>query len=118
MSQKIYDEKYEKYVAELFDSVLPEKLYDAHFHIARWYTEMTGYNGEPFEEYREFTEKYTMRKFSGGMVMPAPSRLHKTEDLDEENAYNLLIAEKYDLEAGLLMSPEYGREKAEMHQST
>ncbi len=113
MSQKVYDAAYEEKLMKYFDSRLPDKMYDAHFHISRKYCERTGYNGTPYQQFVEFSEKYTCRPVSGGMVMPQPSSKHTTEELDDENAYNLALAKEQGLAAGLIIRPQDGREKAE-----
>lgn len=111
--QKVYDEAYERDLCAHFDALLPEKIYDAHFHLSRAYIERIGYDGEPFKQYDEFMEKYIVRKVCGGMVMPQPSSKHTPEQVDDENAYNLKVAAEHNLAAGLIVPPYYGRAKAE-----
>ena len=118
MAQLVYDAEYEKRLTSSFDKFLPEKVYDAHFHISRKYAQETGYEGEPYAQYTEFTEKYIGRKIVGGLVMPQPSVRHTLEDIHSENAYNIALAEREGLEAGLLMSPDYTREAAESMMDT
>lgn len=113
MSQVVYDAEYERQLLAYFDSLLPEKIYDAHFHISRAYARRTGYEGEPFCQYRDFMEKYLGRPLGGGMMMPQPSSKHTMADVDDENVYNLAVAEQYGLAAGLLVTPACGREKTE-----
>ncbi|MBR5543007.1 MAG: amidohydrolase family protein [Oscillospiraceae bacterium] len=113
MSQIVYDEAYERDLAKYFDENLPEKIYDAHFHISRAYTERCGYPGTPFEQYSQFMQKYICRPMSGGMVMPQPSRLHTPETLADENQYNLALAKEKGLAAGLIVTPGCGREATE-----
>ncbi|MBR5157455.1 MAG: amidohydrolase family protein [Clostridia bacterium] len=115
MSQTVYDEAYERELAKYFDENLPEKIYDAHFHLSRAYTNRCGYQGTPFEQYSEFIEKYNCRPMSGGLVMPQP---FKREILDDENAYNLSVAEEKGLAAGLIITPECGREITEKKMDT
>lgn len=106
MSQIVYDEKYERDLLDYFNENLPVKIYDAHFHISRDYAKRSGYKGEPFKQFVEFTEKYTVRSFTGGLVMPQPSTRHTKDTLADDNAYNLALAQKYDLEAGLIVTPK------------
>lgn len=113
MSQKVYDAAYEQNLMEYFDSMLPEKIYDGHYHLSRKYAERTGYSGEPFEQYKEFMEKYLGRKLCGGMVMAQPSSKHTEEMLDEENLYTLRVAKAHNQEMGLLIRPSCGRDKVE-----
>lgn len=110
MSQIVYDAAYEQELSKYFDEKLPEKIYDAHFHLNRAYTQKCGYPGAPFEQYSEFIKKYICRPISGGMVMPQP---RPREILADENAYNLSVAEEKGLAAGLIITPEYGREATE-----
>lgn len=84
MSQVVYDAEYERQLLAYFDSLLPEKIYDAHFHISRAYARRTGYEGEPFCQYRDFMEKYLGRPLGGGMMMPQPSSKHTMADVDDE----------------------------------
>lgn len=113
MSQKVYDEQYERQLMEYFDSCLPDKIYDAHFHLSRSYTKECGFPGTPYQQYSEFMEKYLGRKLCGGMVMAQPSSKHSEKDLDDENTYNLMVAKEQRLAAGLLVKPGCGREKTE-----
>jgi len=113
MAQKVYDAEYEKKRNEYFDSSLPEKVFDAHFHISRNYAKRTGYNGTPYQQFCEFNEKYTLRKLSGGLVMPQPSGSHTEETLADDNEYNLNLAADKGLAAGLIIRPQCGREKTE-----
>ena len=113
MTQKIYDQAYEDKLFAYFQENLPEKIYDAHFHLYRKFTAACGYPGEPYEHYSEFMEKYLGRKISGGLVMPQPSRRHKMADVDDENAYNLEVCRKHNLQAGLIITPACGRIKTE-----
>ncbi|MEA4890285.1 MAG: amidohydrolase family protein [Clostridiaceae bacterium] len=113
MNQKVYDAEYERDLLKYFDGLLPVKIYDAHFHLSRDYTQRSGYQGAPFMQYTEFMEKYLGRHISGGMVMPSPSSKHTAETLADENAYNLTVAEEHNLEAGLIVTPGCGREATE-----
>ena len=112
MTLKVYDAEYEKKLAQAFDRFLPEKIYDAHFHISKEYAERTGYTGDPYDQYAEFMEKYVGRKIAGGLVMASPSSKHTPKMLDSENEYVLSLAKDKGLEVGLLMSPAYTKEKA------
>ena len=112
MMQRVYDEAYERELHAYFDEQLPEKVYDAHFHLSRRYVEQIGYNGTPFAQYAEFMSHYLPRPLAGGMVMPQPSSKHTPADVDDENAYNLSVAAEHGLAAGLIVPPYYGKEKA------
>ena len=111
MIQKVYDAAYEKKLAEAFDKFMPEKIYDAHFHICQAYADKTGYTGDPYDQYTEFMERYIGRKIAGGLIMAGASSKHTDEMLDRENEYVLGIAKREGLEVGLLMSPAYTKEK-------
>lgn len=115
MQQQVYDAAYEQALRKYFDSSLPDKIYDAHFHISRAYTKSTGYAGEPFSQYSEFMERYLGRPIQGGMVMAQPSAKHTPETMADENAYNLELAQKHHLAAGLLIMPSCGRDKTERY---
>ncbi len=118
MTQKVYDAAYEQDLFNHFDTYLPEKVYDAHFHLSRAYVKRLGFDGTPFEEYDAFMQKYIARKVCGGMVMPQPSSKHTPEQLDDENDYNLAVAREHGFAAGLIVPPYYGREKAEKMMDT
>ena len=113
MIQQVYDAEYEKKLAEIFDQFMPEKRYDAHFHICKDYALKTGYTGDPYDQYTEFMQKYLCRKIAGGLVMASPSTKHTPEMLDSENEYILDLAKREKLEVGLLMMPSYTAEKTE-----
>ena len=113
MSLTVYDANYEKRLSEYFDRFMPQKIYDAHFHISKSYAESTNYPGDPYQQYAEFMEKYIGRKIAGGLIMAMPSSKHTPAQLDEENAYILDLAKREGLEVGLLMMPSYTRERAE-----
>lgn len=113
MSQVVYDEAYEKELTKYFDEVLPEKIYDAHFHLSREYTKRCNYNGTPFEQYSDFMKKYITRPISGGFVMPQPSTSHTPETLADENEYNLSVAREHGLAAGLIVTPKCTRDATE-----
>ena len=112
MTLKVYDAAYEQKLAKAFDSFMPEKIYDAHFHISKEYAERTGYTGDPYDQYIEFMEKYVGRKIAGGLIMAAPSSRHTPKMLDAENDYILSLAKREGLDVGLLMNPSYTKEKA------
>ena len=112
MIQTVYDAEYEKRLAEAFDRFMPEKIYDAHFHICEEYAQETGYVGDPYDQYTEFMQRYIGRKIAGGLVMAAASSKHTPEDLDRENDYILKLAKREGLDVGLLMSPTYTADKA------
>ena len=113
MIQQVFDAEYEKRLAEAFDRFMPEKIYDAHFHICQEYADMTGWKGDPYEQYTEFMQRYIGRKIAGGLIMASPSTKHTSQMLDAENDYILNLAKREGLEVGLLMNPTYTREKAE-----
>ena len=111
MNQKVYDAAYEEKLLEYFDEMLPEKIYDAHFHISCEYTESTGYQGDPYKQYRDFSEKYTKRDVAGGMVMPQPQKNQPIKETDAQNLYNIELAKREGLSAGLIITPYCNREK-------
>ena len=113
MNLKVYDEAYEKRLSEYFDRMMPEKVYDAHFHISKEYANMSEYKGDPYTQYEEFMEKYIGRKIAGGLIMAAASSKHTPAQLDDENDYILSLAKREGLDVGLLMMPSYTKEKAE-----
>ncbi len=113
MTQKVYDEKFEKWLAEFFDKNLPEKIYDAHFHINRKYAANRGYEGKAFEQYSDFMEKYVPRRLSGGLIMAQPNSQHTYEDIYDENEYIIGLAKKHNLDAGILIAPYFTREETE-----
>ena len=112
MIQKVYDARYEKKLAELFDRFMPEQIYDAHFHICKEYAKKTGYIGDPYDQYTEFMQRYIGRKIAGGLLMASPSSKHTPEMIDAENDYVISIAKREGLEIGLLINPSYTKEKA------
>ena len=118
MMQKVYDAAYEADLLNYFDTMLPEKVYDAHFHLSRSYVKRIGYDGTPFDQYAEFMKKYIARDVCGGMVMPQPSSKHTPEQVDDENAYNLAVAAEHGFAAGLIVPPYFGREKTEKWMDT
>lgn len=113
MSQQVYDEAYERELFAYFDAELPEKIYDAHFHLSRRYAAAQGYPNEEYRQYADFMKTYLPRPLSGGLVMPQPSSKHTMVDVDDENAHNLAIAAERGLDAGLIITPACGREKVE-----
>ena len=113
MIQKVYDAAYEKKLADIFDRFMPEKIYDAHFHICQEYADKTGYTGDPYDQYTEFMQRYIGRKIAGGLLMASPSSKHTPEMIDAENDYILSLARREGLDVGLLMNPSYTKEKAE-----
>lgn len=113
MAQKVYDEKFEKWLAEFFDKNLPEKVYDAHFHINRRYAANRGYEGRAFEQYADFMEKYVPRKLSGGLMMAQPDSRHTYEDIYDENNYIIGLAKKHNFDVGILIAPYFTREETE-----
>lgn len=113
MSQKVYDEAYERDLLAYFDEQLPEKVYDAHFHLSHRYSDPKGYPGNEYGEYADFMKKYIPRPLSGGLLMAQPSSKHGIEDVDRENARMIEIAEEHGLEVGVIITPACGREKVE-----
>lgn len=101
------DIKYEQNLEDYLKEVLPEKIYDAHFHLSK--------NGDVdmFEKFRKFTEKMTFRPVNGGLLMTSPSSKHTLEDLESENNYCIDLANKHGLEVGLVISPKNTREEVE-----
>ncbi len=113
MAQIVYDEAYEKDLWAYFDEQMPEKVYDAHFHLSHRYSDPKGYVGNEYGEYAEFMAKYIPRSLAGGLVMAQPSSKHGVADVDKENARMLEIAEEHDLRVGVIITPACGREKVE-----
>ena len=113
MAKTVYDSAFEKKITQYFDETLPEKVFDAHVHISRAYAKRTGYEGEPYRQYLEFTEKYIRRRPAGALVMPQVSETHTEETLEDDNRYNLALARKHGHAAGLIIRPQSGREKTE-----
>ena len=113
MAQKVYDEKFEKWLFEFLDENLPEKIYDAHFHINRSYAAKRGYEGRAFEQYADFMEKYVPRKLAGGLIMAQPNPRHTPEDIADENSYIIELSKKHKLDVGILVPPYYTREETE-----
>lgn len=111
IEQIVYDEAYERDLWNYFDAQLPDKLYDAHFHLSEKCATAHGYPGEAFRLYTEFMNRYIPRPISGGMIMAMPSSKHTVEDVDRENAYILNLAEENDLDVGWLITPHCGKEK-------
>lgn len=109
MPRKTYDAEYDKKLKEYFDASLPEKIYDAHFHISRRYTKNSGYQGEPFSQYTEYMENSLGRKISGGLVMP-PTGIDPYDVFMDEKAYTLSVARENNLDVGLLVKPGCGKE--------
>ena len=49
MAKEVYDAAFEKKITEYFDATLPDKIYDAHVHISRSFTERRFFIGNlPF----------------------------------------------------------------------
>jgi len=102
-----YDKHYEEDLFNYFNEQLPEKLYDAHFHLKSGYPERFGYT-DPYLQYADFTEKALGRKMAGGLVManaPRPPRLEAANELV------LTIAEERDLSVGYVITPLDNKEK-------
>ena len=113
MSQIVYDEAYERELLAYFDEQMPEKVYDAHFHLSHRYSDPKGYVGNEYGEYADFMAKYIPRSLAGGLLMAQPSSKHSIADVDNENARMLEIAEDHNLQVGVIVTPACGREKVE-----
>ena len=113
MMETVYDAEFVRKINEYFDASLPEKIFDAHVHISRGFTERSGYKGEPYQQFQEFTKDCIRRDLSGALIMPQVSSLHTEETLDDDNRYNLKLAEEHNHSAGLIIRPQCGREKTE-----
>ena len=113
MAQTVYDERFEKWLAEYLDEKLPEKIYDAHYHINRKYAAARGFEGKAFEQYIDFMEKYVPRPILGGLIMAQPNSRHTAEDIADENEYIIGLAKKHNLDVGVLIPPYYTREQTE-----
>ena len=72
-------------MVEYFDSELPSRVYDAHFHLATHYKKRPTCIGEPIDEYLSFTASVIPRPVAGGLMMPSPSSRHTAETLAIEN---------------------------------
>ena len=113
MSKITYNEKFDKSLYEFFDQRLPDKIFDAHVHISRDFMKRKGYTEEPYDFFKSFTSKYLPRTLLGAFVMPQVSSTHTEETLDDDNRYNLALAKREGLSAGLIVRPSCGREKVE-----
>ena len=113
MAQTVYDEKFEKWLSEYLDEKLPEKIYDAHYHINRKYAAAKGYEGRAFEQYADFMAKYVPRPLAGGLIMAQPNSKHTPEDIADENSYIIELSKKHNLDVGILVPPYYTREQTE-----
>ena len=71
-------EEYKASLRAYFDASLPERIYDAHFHLATFYKNRKSCNGEPVDEYLAFTEEAICRPISGGLLMTSPSSTSAT----------------------------------------
>ena len=105
------DLEYEQQLLEYLQSRLPDKVYDAHFHINGRQGMARDENGvTPFEKFFNFTESVLGKgRLQGGLLMPSTS----PEDVDKMNLLNLELCRTEGVEAGLLVAPWCGREKAE-----
>jgi len=113
MPKTVYDQEFETKIKNYFDASLPDKIFDAHVHISRDFTKRSGYEGEPYQQFREFTEKYISSNLAGAMVMPQVSSEHTEETLDDDNQYNLKLTREQNHSAGLIIRPQCGRDKTE-----
>lgn len=113
MEKTVYDVDFVNKVNEYFDASLPEKIYDAHVHISRGFTERSGYKGEPYQQFSEFTKECIRRDLAGAMIMPQVSSKHTEETLNDDNQYNLNLAKEHNHSAGLIIRPQCGRENTE-----
>lgn len=107
MNNEIFhDVCYEENVRAYLNEQLPEKLYDAHFHLTKGHAAAKGYD-DPYLEYCEAAEKSLGRKMAGGLVMTNPSSRHAPELLREANDLVLRIAEERDLSVGYIIAPAW-----------
>ena len=113
MPNPSYDSEFVKRINEYFDANLPSKIFDAHVHISRGFTERTGYKGEPYQQFVEFTRECIGKDLTGALIMPQVSRKHTEETLDDDNQYNLKLTKEHNHSAGLVVRPQCGREKTE-----
>ncbi len=104
---KVYDMPYEQDLRAYFDEQLPEKLYDAHFHLKSGYAERFGYE-DPYLQYADFMEQSLGRKMAGGLVMPNAPRPVR---LEAANALVHNIAAERDLSVGHVITPLDTKEK-------
>lgn len=116
------DLTFEKMIRLFIDENLPEKIFNAHFHITRIsldaasalpngskvkYLEPENEADTPFGQYQSFMDLMLgEKKVQGGLVLPLPGTCKDSGLIADENAYNLKVAEKYNLAAGLLLKPE------------
>ena len=99
-----YDKKYEDGLLAYFGEMLPEKLYDAHFHLYDRYAESQDYQ-DPVLQYRDFMREALGREIDGGLVMGSPSSRHTPELMSEYNEKNLDYARRGGFRAGQLIAP-------------
>lgn len=100
-------EEYRKSLQDYFDSLLPARVYDAHFHLASSYKNRATCTGEPVEEYLSFTEEAITRPICGGLLMTSPSARYTAEELAAENAYALGVAGERGFKLGYVVSPSF-----------
>ena len=100
-------EEYKENLRAYFDSFLPARVYDAHFHLATGYKNRSTCTGEPVDEYRSFTEEAVARPIDGGLLMTSPSSKHTADWLATENDYALDVAKKNGFKLGYVISPTF-----------
>ena len=100
-------EEYKENLRTYFDSLIPDRVYDAHFHLATGYKNRPTCVGEPVDEYRTFTEEAIARPIDGGLLMTSPSSKHTADWLAEENDYALGVAEANGFKLGYVVSPTF-----------
>ena len=98
-------EEYKKSLVEYFDSELPSRVYDAHFHLATHYKKRPTCIGEPIDEYLSFTASVIPRPVAGGLMMPSPSSRHTAETLAIENDYVVGVARERGFKVGYIVTP-------------
>lgn len=113
---------FEQELRSFMSNHLPDKIFNAHFHISRMsgaaasalpdgtpadYIEPKNEAETPFGQYQAFLASLLGKnKVAGGLVLPMVGTCKDTSLIADENTYNLIIAKKYDLAAGLLVIPE------------
>jgi predicted TIM-barrel fold metal-dependent hydrolase len=98
-------EEYKQNLVEYFDSLLPPRVYDAHFHLATHYKKRPTCIGEPVEEYLSSMAAAIPRPVAGGLLMPSPSSRHTAETLAVENDYVIKVAEEHGFKVGYIVTP-------------
>ena len=97
--------EYKESLQAYFAAQLPDKVYDAHFHLATSYKNRATCQGEPVDEYLSFMEGAIPRPLVGGLLMTSPSSGHTAERLAQENDYVRKVAEEKGFKMGYVISP-------------